>query len=294
MTKKYNVAILLPTRGRTHALDRSVYSIIDTAADPGQLQLLFAFDRDDTIGLEHFNSQLKSDLEKRNINFVAVMFNRLGYVNLNRYYNELAKFADAKWLFVWNDDSFMTTQNWDQVIQQHDGQFKILKVHTHNDHPYSIFPIVPHVWVDLLGHLSGHQMIDAWISQIAFMLDLIKVVDIDVIHDRHDLTGNNHDVTFSHRTILEGRPHDPMDFHHISYTQKRMTECEKLSTYMKSLGMDTSWWQAVKSGKQDPWEKLIELDVNRQMVQYKLETSEKPVVNIAAISSDISDDRKIS
>jgi hypothetical protein len=63
---------------------------------------------------------------------------------------------------------------------------------------------------------------------------------------------------------------------------------------MKSLGMDTSWWQAVKSGKQDPWEKLIELDVNRQMVQYKLKTSEKPVVNIAAISSDISDDRKIS
>jgi len=32
MTKKYNLAILLPTRGRTHALDRSVRTLIDNAS----------------------------------------------------------------------------------------------------------------------------------------------------------------------------------------------------------------------------------------------------------------------
>jgi hypothetical protein len=271
--KKYNIAILLPTRGRTNALDKSVYSIIDTAADPGKIQLLLAFDNDDTVGLEHFNNHLRKDLESRKINFVALKFDRLGYININKYYNEMAKHADAKWLFIWNDDAFMSTPNWDQVVQQYDGQLRILKVHTHNEHPYSIFPIVPSVWIDLLGYLSGHQMIDAWISQIAYMMDLIEIVDIDVTHDRHDLTGNNADATFSQRTWLEGKPHDPADFHHPGTTVRRMADCEKLAGYLKSQGHSTDWWEAVKSGRQDPWEKLKINDINRQMVQFDLKRS---------------------
>jgi hypothetical protein len=269
--KKYSVAVLLPTRGRTTALDRSVYSIIDTAANPDQIQLLLAFDRDDTVGLDHFNNHLRADLEKRNVNFVALTFGRLGYINIHKYYNELAKHADADWLFVWNDDAFMKTQAWDQVVKQYDGQMKVLKVHTHNDHPYSIFPIVPCVWTELLGYMSKHQMIDAWISQMAYMLDLIEIVSIDVTHDRHDLTGNNSDTTFAEgRVALEGNPNNPADFHHITNTLNRMSDCEKVAVYMKSQGASTDWWEAVKAGTQEPWEKLKKNDVNRQMFQFSL------------------------
>jgi hypothetical protein len=270
MTKKYSVAVLLPTRGRTDALDRSVYSIFDTAADPEKIQLLLAFDKDDTTGLDHFNTHLKADLEKRNINFVALVFDRLGYININKYYNEMAKHADADWLFVWNDDAFMSTQDWDHVVEKYNGQMRILKVHTHNEHPYSIFPIVPVAWVELLGYLSGHQMIDAWISQIAYMVDLIEIVDIDVTHDRHDLTGNNADATFNGRTWLEGKPHDPADFHHVGTTHRRLVDCEKIAVYLKAQGLSTDWWEAVKNGTQDPWEKLKVNDINKQMVQFSL------------------------
>lgn len=270
MSKRYSVAVLLPTRGRTDALDRSVYSIIDTADDYSQIQLLLAFDRDDTVGLEHFNNSLKPRLEQQKVNFKALSFDRLGYVNIHKYYNELGKHADADWLFVWNDDAFMNTQGWDRVINGHTGEFKILKVHTHNEHPYSIFPVVPHTWVDLLGYLTGHQMIDAWISQIGYMMDLIEIVDIKVTHDRHDLTGNNSDDTFKGRTSLEGKPHDPADFHNAAVTMRRMADCEKLAVYMQSQGMSTEWWQSVKAGKQDPWAKLKINDVNKQMVQFSL------------------------
>lgn len=275
MTKKYSVAVLLPTRGRTDALDRSVYSIFDNAANPEKIQLLLAFDRDDAAGLDHFNTHLKADLEKRNISFVALVFNRLGYININKYYNKMAEHADADWLFIWNDDAFMSTQGWDQVVEKYNGQMRILKVHTHNEHPYSIFPIVPVAWVELLGYLSGHQMIDAWISQIAYMMDLIEIVDIDVTHDRHDLTGNNADATFKGRTWLEGKPHDPADFHHPGITLKRMTDCEKIAVYLKLQGQNTEWWEAVKAGTQDPWEKLKINDVNKQMVQFDLKRSVK-------------------
>jgi hypothetical protein len=270
MTKKYSIAVLLPTRGRTDALDRSVYSIIDTAADPSRVQLLLGFDRDDTAALEHFDANLKPALEKRNINFVAMKFDRLGYVNIHKYYNHLAKFSDADWLFIWNDDAFMTTQGWDKVVEQHNGQLKVLKIHTHNEHPYSIFPIVPTTWIDLLGYLTGHQMIDAWISQIAYMMDLIEIVDIEVTHDRHDLTGNNADATFKGRTCLEGKPHDPADFHHPVNTYRRQADCEKIAKYLREQGQSTAWWESVKSGVQDPWAKLKANDVNSQMVQFNM------------------------
>jgi hypothetical protein len=61
-----------------------------------------------------------------------------------------------------------------------------------------------------------------------------------------------------------------MDFHHISNTQRRMAECEKLAQYMRTQGMSTEWWQAVKAGTQDPWEKLKEFDTNKQMVQFNM------------------------
>ncbi len=80
--------------------------------------------------------------------------------------NELALNSDASWLVFWNDDAVMETQDWDKEIIKHEGEFKLLAFHTHHDHPYSIFPIVPRKWLDLLGYLSPHQISDAWLSQM--------------------------------------------------------------------------------------------------------------------------------
>ena len=60
--KKYNIAILLPTRGRTHALDRSVRTLINNAHDIKNVQIMFGFDRDDEVGLTHFKTNLRPEL----------------------------------------------------------------------------------------------------------------------------------------------------------------------------------------------------------------------------------------
>jgi hypothetical protein len=271
MTKKYSVAILLPTRGRTDMLNRSVLSLVDNCADLSRVQLMFGFDRDDVVGLEHFKNNLKPVLDQRGVHYKAVQFKPMGYININRYGNELARHADADWFMFFNDDAIMTTLGWDQVIADRTGEFKLLAVHTHNDHPYSIFPIVPVKWMELLDHLSPHQMIDAWLSQCAYLLDIWERIEIYVDHDRHDLTGNNKDSTFKARVALEGKPHDPNDFHHPGWAQRRMLECEKISRYMLEIGLDIDWWTRVKSGNQDPWEKLKVNDINGQMVQYKMQ-----------------------
>ena len=160
----YSIAVLLPTRGRTDSLDRSVISIINRAVDISSIQILFAFDDDDTVGQEHFARSVQPWLDLKGVDYEAMLFEPLGYIRLNEYLNALAKKADADWVFFWNDDAIMDTAGWDRIIASHTGEFKILSVHANNDHPYSIFPIVPRAWYDVTHHLSRHQMIDAEVA----------------------------------------------------------------------------------------------------------------------------------
>jgi hypothetical protein len=197
-------------------------------------------------------------------------FNPLGYHRLHDYVNTLAKNSSADWMFFWNDDAVMETQGWDTEIEKYTGEFKLLAVHTHNDHPYSIFPIVPRAWLDVIGHLSLHSMNDAWLSQNAYCVGIWERIEVNVLHDRADLTGNNRDATYQQRELLEGNPSNPRDFHHPDMIYLRMAECDKLNEYLESIDVDNSFWLRSKDNKQDPWEKLRINDINKQMQQFSV------------------------
>lgn len=267
---KYSIAILLPTRGRTGALSRSVMSLINRALKVDQIQLLLGFDEDDTAGIEHFQETLEPWLIEKKVAYEAQVFEPMGYTRLNEYVNALALASDADWLMFWNDDAMMDTAGWDKLIAKHIGEFKCLSVHTHNDHPYSIFPIVPREWLDVMGYLSPHQISDAWLSQQAYLLDNFERIPVYVTHDRHDLTGNNNDETYQNRVMYEGNPGDPRDFHHVTWHLRRMQDCDKLAEYMKSRNIPT-WWDDVKAGNiKDPWTKLQANDTNNQCKQFQI------------------------
>lgn len=266
MSNEYSIAVLLPTRGRTDPLRVSVMSLIDYADDVSSLQIMFGFDKDDAVGLEYFTSTLQPELDQLEVDYVAMTFAPMGYIRINEYGNELARNASADWTFFWNDDAIMETRGWDSKIRAHDGEFKLLAVRTHRDHPNSIFPIVPDAWLKLFNYLSPHQLIDTWVSQQAYMLDIMERLDINVLHDRHDITGNNQDATFKGRVQAEGNPSHPGDFSHATWAQRRLNETEAISQYMASQGLDTTWWNNVKAGTQDPWVKLRASDPNKQMM----------------------------
>jgi len=274
MTNKYSIAVLLPTRSRTDALTTSVTSIVDLASDISHIQLIFGFDDDDEVGLNHFKTVIQPFLDQRKVEYEAQAFKSMGYAGLNRYYNHLAKSTSADWLFVWNDDAVMETKGWDLVIEQYTGKFKLLKVHTHNDHPYSIFPIMPRAWYDLMNHLSRHQMIDAELSQLAFLLDIMQVIEVDVTHNQVELTKDATDP-LKPKVRFEGDPTNPIDFHHPQTSAQRYQDCDVIADYMRTIGLDASWWEGVKSGKSYAWEKLIELDVNKQMSQFVMQLDER-------------------
>ena len=266
------ISILLPTRGRTDALDRSIMSLINLASDPKNLQFVLAFDNDDTASSAYFVKTIAPNITNAGALYTCLEFSPLGYTRLNEYVNKCADVASGDWLMFWNDDAFMESANWDQEIIKHTGEFCCLRMPTHNEHPYAIFPIIPKKWHELFGYLSAHQISDAWISQISYMLDIVKNINVKVIHDRHDLTGNNNDETFKNRVMFEGRPEDPRDFNHLSWRKCRLNDAIKISQYLDSVGQDTTWFRNVLALTQDPWETMTspEFDPNKQLKKFKV------------------------
>lgn len=264
MDYDYTIGVLLPTRGRTDALTRSIFSLINRSKNIHDIKLMIGFDEDDDVGIKHFTANIQPELNRRNVNYQAILFEPIGYIRLNEYVNELARQCNAKWYMFWNDDAMMDTTNWDEFIAPRDD-FKVLAVHTHREHPYSIFPIVQKKWLNLFGYLSPHQMSDAWISQVAYMLDIWERIDVWVTHDRYDLTGNNHDDTYKQRPQLEGNPSNIHDFHSDYWHNRRIADAEALSKMLVSMGIPQDWWENVKANQQNPWEKLEQNDINRQM-----------------------------
>jgi hypothetical protein len=176
----------------------------------------------------------------------------------------MAAWTNSDWIMIWNDDAVMKEQHWDEKIRQHDGQFKCLAFDTHNHHPYSIFPVIPIDWYRLLGTLSPHQMIDAVVSQVSYMLDIMERTSIKVDHERFDLVDGEKDDTYSQRVMLEGNPADPRDLNHVNHRNLRYLMSDRLAWYLQKQGHDMTWWKAVKTGQQDPWVKMRANDPNYQ------------------------------
>ena len=262
------ISILLPTRGRTDQLDRSISSLIDRADSPESIQWLLGFDNDD---LETYNWFAKNTLPKiveSGGRYTCMSFNPIGYVKLHEYVNGLAAKALGNWFVFWNDDAVMKTTGWDTEIISHTGEFCLQAFDTHNKHPYSIFPIVPREWYELIGHLSLHQLNDAWLSQIAWMLDIVKPIPVEVLHDRADLTGNNLDATYKNRIIHEGNIENPLDFNHVNYRRMRFDETIQIAKYLLDKGYELTHWKLTCEGKTDVWNKMIAADVNNHMKQF--------------------------
>ena len=268
--KTPGISILLPTRGRTTMLRDSLLSLADRADDVSQVEILLGVDHDDEKTIKWCEENILPELDQRGCSYTVLGFDRLGYIRLNEYVNTLAAQAKGQWLVFWGDDAVMLTQGWDQRILEVD-KFRVLRIPTHNQHPYAIFPIVPREWHELFGYVSAHQLSDSWVSQIAYMTDIVQDIEVEVIHDRFDITGNNNDDTFKNRPMLEGNINDARDFNHISWRNRRVKDATKISDHLEKQGYDMTWFRNVMSGKQNPWEKMTGpvCDPNKQLTQYK-------------------------
>lgn len=122
---------------------------------------------------------------------------RLGYARMHEMVNALAKEASGDWLLLWNDDAVMLTHRWVIDVERH--RQAVLNTRTNHGAGLVPFPLVPKSWVDALGHFSLNRHCDSWWQEIGVRLGRLDDIDVEVFHDRADLTGNNDDATFAER-----------------------------------------------------------------------------------------------
>ena len=240
------ITILLPTRKRVMALEKSLRSLIDNAKE--NPFIIFGVDDDDPDTL-----QFLQKFEYKNK--MTIKFNPLGYTNLYKYINAMCNYVKTDWLMFWNDDAIMNTKHYDTIIES-EKKFKLQRVKEQTGHPYSIFPILPHDWFKCLDRLSAQTHNDAWLSEIAYMLNIMKDIDVEVTHDRADITGNNNDETFKFRKYNEGNPDDPNDLHHKDMVQKRFADAEKLAWFLERIGQSSVHWKKITKKEIKPFANL--------------------------------------
>ena len=264
------ISILMATRGRPELAFKSLKSMIDLAHNVDQIEFCVAIDNDDIKSMDYFKETVVPWFEEKDHNILVMTFDRLGYANLPKYMETLALQSRGAWFIVWNDDALMESQDWDKEIASYTGQFKLLAFKdNHNEHPYSIFPIVPREWVVLFGTISPQQAIDAWVSQIAYIVDCFQRIEATVTHDRHDLTGNNDDSTYAEREFLEGDPENPKDAFHPDMVALKQQYVEKVVWFLKCIGQDTGRWDKVLRKEVGAMALLHENDPNQHLGVFK-------------------------
>ena len=257
-TSNTTISIILPTRARTAILKRSLESLISLANNTKRLEIILGLDEDDTDTIDYVKAEIAPMLQPHQVECRAQIFKPIGYENLHVYVNTLAASATGQWIFFWNDDAIMISAGWDDMIASHTGEFKLLApTDNHGGHPYAIFPILPRDWFILLDHLSQNSQNDAWLSHIAYMLDIFERIPMEVLHDRADITGNNNDETFINRKYMEGNPSDPRDFGHPDMQKARVASAYKIAWFLEKIGKPSAWWRDVIAGTQDPFAKMI-------------------------------------
>ena len=247
------ISVLLPTRGRGQLSFKSLKTLWDNADTNDGIEYLIAVDDDDTESVEFYNKTIVPYAKEQGIDLRFWAVKRLGYKKLNEYLNFLGNKSNGHYIMFWNDDAIMETESWDKEIDQYRDKFRVLRMPDQSKHPYSLFPIVPRKWMSLLGTISPQAMSDAWISQIAYLCNIMVNIPVSVIHDRFDLTGNNNDETYRNRTQTDGNREDPMDLNSKQMVLKRYTDCAKIMWYLDEIGDSNDHFEQSLQGKADPW-----------------------------------------
>ncbi|GAA1888250.1 hypothetical protein GCM10009837_07620 [Streptomyces durmitorensis] len=178
------ISVLLPSRGRPQPLAETVATLLELADKPGGIQILIAADPDDQPTLQAPVPWQAS---------VWAAPERYGYPRLHEYVNRLAEQADGDWLMLWNDDARILTEDWDRLVEERAPG--VLWPHSNDIATCNTFPIWPRTWTDHLGHVSLSPHCDSWIQYLGQTLGLHQRVDVEILHDRADLTGGHNDQT---------------------------------------------------------------------------------------------------
>ena len=189
-----DISILIPTRGRYGRLQKAVLTVRDLAAKPDRVEFLIRTDDDQPKATDFLTVPVRE-----------LRGPRWGYGRMQDYYTELARAAEGRLLFVWNDDTEMLTPKWDELLLQVEQpvvQFIRRDTCTTAD---DTFPIVERRIFEALGHMARHCYVDTWLSHVSLEAGVRHFRD-DIVFHHHRLTDKTQDENVA--ALREGQHHE--------------------------------------------------------------------------------------
>lgn len=194
------ISVLCPTRGRPDYLPPHLMSIMETAAEPARLELLFYVDRDDErlADYETLFNEIRTSVFP-GLNVVGLVGDRIG---TPKAINAMAGQSSGRYLMISNDDLLFRTKGWDRELERvaagvPDGIFNIFFDDGYLGPKLSCFPIVGRPWYEALGYLApvlfDHCNVDLWIHRVGDALArnfYLQDVQLEHRHFADDGSGN--------------------------------------------------------------------------------------------------------
>lgn len=189
------LTVLLPSRNRFDLCKNTVDSFVDTCRDKSNLQIILKFDVDDLSSVSRIN-EIRKDVDIK----ILISDRLRGYFSLHHFCNDMMKVSTGDWIIMVNDDSLMTTNGWDDVLQNvippQTGEFwgtsdtALLNLNLMDKHT-TTFPVVRRCVCEKLGYFTLHPHNDAFLNEVYGELNAIVCVpDIRMRHLNNEV--NDH------------------------------------------------------------------------------------------------------
>jgi hypothetical protein len=182
--KKKLVSVLIPSRGRIDKLLEVIDNVVEKSADVNKIEILIRFDSDDFQSIEKIK-----DLPFNKVDIYVLIGERFrGYRDLHFFVNELSSLSRGEFIFLFNDDSYIVSEKWENNLEPFSNQVVILKPETKDDASnYNTFPIINRSVFEILHHFSLQTHNDTWMQEIGRNLNIERsLYGLEIFHDRPD------------------------------------------------------------------------------------------------------------
>ena len=179
------ISMLIPVRRDSVFLRGLIHSIVATAYDIDNVEILVSFSKN-----EEHNLQLLKDFP-----FIKPCYDdkSKGRWGLHEYMNSIAEASTGDGLWHLCDDFRMVTKHFDLVINNHLERLKN-EVYCFLPCPQPVHkidgfvaPIITRKWYDTLGHWALNYAVDSWVGEILGYLPIERKIHIAEL-DLEDVT----------------------------------------------------------------------------------------------------------
>lgn len=187
------LSVLLPSRARVPWLINAANSLYATAIDRHNVEIIVKLDDNDQesqAAVKYLPPRTK----------VVVTPRGNGYPDMPRWLDEMMLLATGDWVLGFNDDAFMWTHGWDDILANLDPRRDpnwhgshgvcLLNCADSEGKPTTVLPLVRRTACHYLGHVSKNAHFDTWLQEVYAPLNAVHAVpEIRIHHHYHKPDG---------------------------------------------------------------------------------------------------------